>query len=212
MPEYQTMTEMAATELRKAIMRGDLPPGTRLIPNKLEGELNLSRVAIREAIRELAGSGLVETVTNVGAHVTSPPSFEEMKEIFEIRLAIEPKLALKSAEKITDRDIELLQKICRDIDNQKPPGKDFFFLNRTFHQTLYRISGWIFLCGIVSQFMDQILIFRSIHYSSRFDFRATNLEHKKLIAKIKEGDTREIKNLVKSHLKRGLEDLAKATS
>ncbi len=82
MPEYQTMTEMAATQLRKAIMMGDLPPGTRLIPVKLENELNLSRVSIREAIRELSGSALVETVMNVGAHVASPPSLDEIKEIF----------------------------------------------------------------------------------------------------------------------------------
>lgn len=206
MPHYQTMTEMAATELRKAIMRGDLPPGTRLIPTKLEGELNLSRVAIREAIRELAGSGLVETIMHIGAHVASPPSLDELKEIFEVRLLLEPKLAVRAAKKITDSELETLENLCRDMETQPP---EFFFLNRQFHQALYRPSGWTFLCGIVSQFMDQILIYRSLHYKSKLDLRDTNREHKQIIAAIKAGNGKGINNMVKSHICKGLDDLVK---
>jgi DNA-binding GntR family transcriptional regulator len=212
MPEYQTMTEMAATELRKAIMRGDFPPGTRLIPTKLEGELNLSRVAIREAIRELAGSGLVETVMHIGAHVSSPPSLNELKEIFEIRFLLEPKLAVMASKKITDKEIEALQAICSDMENQSPPGREFFFLNRRFHQALYRISGWNFLCGMVSQFMDQILIYRSLNYPTNLDLQATNQEHRAIIEKVKEGHAKEIKSIIKTHIKRGLDDLVRMAS
>ena len=212
MPEYQTMTEMAATELRKAIMRGDLPPGTRLIPTKLEGELNLSRVAIREAIRELAGSGLVETVMHIGAHVASPPSLEELKEIFEIRLLLETKLAVMAAKKIVDKEIDLLQALCTDMENQSLPRGEWFFLNRRFHQALYRISGWNFLCSMVSQFMDQILIYRSLNYPTNLDFQATNLEHRQIIEKIQDGKAKEIKNIVRTHIQRGLDDLIKMVS
>jgi DNA-binding GntR family transcriptional regulator len=212
MPEYQTMTEMAATELRKAIMRGDLPPGTRLIPTKLEGELNLSRVAIREAIRELAGSGLVETVTNIGAHVTSPPSLEELKEIFEVRLLLEPKLTVIASKRITDKDLERLQNMCSDMESLSPPGKDFFFLNRKFHQNIYHLSGWSFLCGMVSQFMDQILISRSLKQTSGLDLKATNLEHRQILEKIRDGNPKEIKSIVRTHIQRGLDDLARITS
>jgi len=212
MPEYQTMTEMAATELRKAIMRGDLPPGTRLIPTKLEGELNLSRVAIREAIRELAGSGLVETVMHIGAHVVSPPSLEELKELFEIRLLLEPKLAVMAANKIMDKEIDLLKALCSDMENQSLPRGEWFFLNRRFHQTLYRISGWNFLCGMVSQFMDQILIYRSLNYPTNLNLQVTNQEHRMIIQKIMQGNSKEIKTIVKTHIQRGLDDLVNIVS
>jgi DNA-binding GntR family transcriptional regulator len=208
MPEYQTMTEMAASKLRRAIMRGDLRPGTRLIPNKLEGELNLSRVAIREAIRELSGSGLVETVTHVGAHVASPPSIEELKEIFEIRLLLEPKMTVMASRTITDNDLEILQNLCCDMERMSPPFKEFFFLNRRFHQIIHHLSGWTFLCGIVSQFMDQILIYRSLRLKeTNLDLKATNLEHRQLMEKIQHGDSKEIKHIVKTHIQRGLDDV-----
>jgi len=212
MPQYQTMTEMAATELRKAIMQGDLPPGTRLIPTKLEGELNLSRVAIREAIRELAGSGLVETVMHIGAHVSSPPSLDELKKIFEIRLLLEPKLSVMASKRISDKDLETLQNMCSDMENLTPPRREFFFLNRRFHQSLYLISGWKFLCGMVSQFMDQILIYRSLNNPTNLDFQATNQEHRMIIDKIKQGNAKEIKSIVKTHIQSGLDDLVRITS
>ena len=72
MQTYKTMTEMAAQALREGILKGTLTPGTPLIPAKLEKELALGRVAIREAIRELSGSGLVESVPNKGNFVASP--------------------------------------------------------------------------------------------------------------------------------------------
>jgi len=50
---YQTMTEIATSTIREAILKRVYKPGTRLIPGKLERELNLGRAAIREALREL---------------------------------------------------------------------------------------------------------------------------------------------------------------
>jgi len=55
MVPYRTMTEIAATAIRDAILNGIYLPGTRLIPAKLEQEVQLGRVAIREALKELAG-------------------------------------------------------------------------------------------------------------------------------------------------------------
>jgi DNA-binding GntR family transcriptional regulator len=212
MPEYQTMTEMAATELRKAIMMGDLEPGTRLIPAKLENELNLSRVSIREAIRELSGSALVETVMNVGAHVASPPSLDEIKEIFEVRLLVEPKLAVQASKNISDEGISILERLYKEMESDPQPGRDFFILNREFHQTLYRASGRKFLCMIVSQFMDQILLFRSRGTRSQFDYHATNLEHLQIIEAIRTHNVKEIKAKTVSHIKRGLNDIIRRST
>ncbi|MBL7174484.1 MAG: GntR family transcriptional regulator [Desulfobacteraceae bacterium] len=212
MPEYQTMTEMAATQLRKAIMMGDLPPGTRLIPVKLENELNLSRVSIREAIRELSGSALVETVMNVGAHVASPPSLDEIKEIFEVRLLVEPKLAAQASKNISDEGVSILEGLYQEMESDPQPGRNFFMLNREFHQTLYLASGRRFLCRIVSQFMDQILLFRSRGTRSQFDFHATNLEHQQIIEAIRAGNVKEIKAKTVSHIKRGLADIIRRST
>ena len=207
MAVYQTMTEMAATELRKAIRRGELPPGTRLIPSKLESDLNLSRVSIREAIRELAGSGLVEIITNVGAHVASPPSLEELKEIFAARLVVEPKLAVEASRKIQDEQMDTLLGFCKEMEKEPLPGKGYFSLNRSFHEFLYAVSEWKTLCRITSQFTDQILVFRRFGGPSFLDYKANNEDHRLILKAVKEKDQDEITQRIKTHIASGLTDL-----
>ena len=51
----QTMTQLATDTIKIGILSGELQPGTRLIPSELESKLNLGRVPIREALKELAG-------------------------------------------------------------------------------------------------------------------------------------------------------------
>jgi len=207
MAVYQTMTEMAATELRKAIRRGELPPGTRLIPSKLESDLNLSRVSIREAIRELAGSGLVEIITNVGAHVASPPSLEELKEIFEARLVVEPKLAVEASKKIQGEQMETLLGFCKEMEKEPLPGKGYFSLNRSFHEFLYAVSEWKTLCRITSQFTDQILVFRRFGGPSFLDYKANNEDHRLILKAVKEKDQDKITQRIRTHIASGLTDL-----
>ncbi len=89
MHKFQTMTEFANQELRKGIINGRYLPGSRLKPVQLEQDMGLGRVAIREALRELTGSGLVQSIPNKGNQVTMPPSPEEMTTIFESRCIIE---------------------------------------------------------------------------------------------------------------------------
>ncbi len=207
MAVYQTMTEMAATELRKAIRRGELPPGTRLIPSKLESDLNLSRVSIREAIRELAGSGLVEIITNVGAHVASPPSLEELKEIFAARLVVEPKLAVEASRKIQGEQMDTLLGFCKEMEKEPLPGKGYFSLNRSFHEFLYALSEWKTLCRITSQFTDQILVFRRFGGPSFLDYKANNEDHRLILKAVKEKDQDKITQRIRTHITSGLTDL-----
>ena len=88
---YRTMTEIATEAIKEAILQGNYKPSMRLIPAQLEKELNLGRVAIREALRELTGSGLVVSTPNKGAIVAEAVDSEEMLELFEIRYDLEGK-------------------------------------------------------------------------------------------------------------------------
>ncbi|MBW2623708.1 MAG: GntR family transcriptional regulator [Deltaproteobacteria bacterium] len=201
------MTEMAAAELRKAIRRGDLPPGTRLVPSTLEKELNLSRVSIREAIRELAGSGLVETITNVGAHVALPTTVEELREILEVRLVVEPKLVVEAVGKIRDEQMNILLGLCDEMEKEPVPRKGYFFLNQSFHQILYAASARKVLCRMTGQFMDQILLARSLGERSYLDFAANNEDHRKILDAVKAKDAGEITRIIRSHIQAGMTDV-----
>ncbi|WP_262402018.1 GntR family transcriptional regulator [Actinomadura sp. CNU-125] len=65
-----TLTDFAADEIRKRIVLGWLPPGTKLRVDPLAAELDVSRVPVREAFRELLAEGLAEVYPRRGAVVS----------------------------------------------------------------------------------------------------------------------------------------------
>ena len=85
---------------REAILRGDMPPGYRLVEAELVSLTGVSRSAVRLAIDALAAEGLVERIQNKGARVRVV-STEEAIAITECRMPLEGPLARKAAERIT---------------------------------------------------------------------------------------------------------------
>jgi DNA-binding GntR family transcriptional regulator len=207
MRKFQTMTEFANQELRKGIINGRYLPGSRLKPIELEKDLELGRVAIREALRELTGSGLVQSIPNKGIQVTMPPSPEEMFTIFESRCILEGDLGLKAASKITPVIIEKLEALFHKMEDKSLFSKDRFLLNREFHLTLYRVSGWEHSCRIVAQMLDQVLVFYALHaYDIKYnlDFKPFNKEHADIIKALKTQNGLKVKKTLVANIRRGL--------
>ena len=206
MRKFQTMTEFANQELRKGIINGHYLPGSRLKPVQLEQDLGLGRVAIREALRELTGSGLVQSIPNKGIQVSMPPSPSEMATIFESRCIMEGDLGLQAVQKITPGIIEQLENLYEKMENQELFSRDRFLLNREFHLTLYRVSGWEHTCRIVGQLLDQILLFHAYHTKSitvNLDFRPFNKEHAVIIEGLKSKSGKMVQNTIVANIRRG---------
>ncbi len=174
-----TMTETAVLEIRKGIMRGNLPAGTRLIPAKLEDEFGLSKTAIREAIRELVGTGLADSDTHKGAHVGHPLAIEEIREIFKFRYDLEGQAALLGCQTISDSDLKRMVEINHFVEESDDlSAVDFFFSNQKFHMILYRASGWQYLTKVIYRIYDQVLAFRSYQYSLLDETALKKIVHK----------------------------------
>ena len=89
------------------ILDGTFAPGERLIEGHIAEQLGVSRNPVREAIRSLEATGLVEVIPRKGAHVSSI-DVEEVRQIQELRSAIEPLAAELAAERRTDDDVKQL--------------------------------------------------------------------------------------------------------
>ncbi len=85
---HKTLREVAADEIRAMIRRGDLQPGERLLEDRLAEELGVSRNPIREAIRILENTGLVEVKPRRGAHVATLDPARAV-ELLELRSVLE---------------------------------------------------------------------------------------------------------------------------
>ncbi|MEW6669734.1 MAG: GntR family transcriptional regulator [Thermodesulfobacteriota bacterium] len=205
--KYRTMSEIAAETLKRAILSASYPPGTRLIPAKLEKDLHLGRIAIREALRDLACSGLVVSVPNKGAVVAEQPEMEEIEQIFEIRYLLEGKAAELATRRMTEECIERLEGIHTRMCKAPIPGHEYFALNREFHLAIYQLSGWRFLCQIITQLIEKVYSFRTYYPFRSEDFNAFNKDHEEIIRFLRSRNPDRVSRLVVRNVERGFETL-----
>ena len=205
MPSYKTMTELATQALRSAIFRGELSPGTMLVPKTLESRLELGKMAIREAIRELIGSGLVKALPNKGAFVAQPPTLEEIREIYGLRKRIEKKITVRAAARIRAAEIDRLEALHQKMLQEPTGSNDYFLINRKFHVTLYEPAGWEFMCRLINQMLDQILVYRSQFQYAAADNQPFNRQHEQILDAIRQGQSKQVGQLVEANLQSGLD-------
>src|SRR5262245_28054724 len=103
--QRQTIASMTITALRERILRGDYPEGEPLRQDAIADELGVSRIPVREALRQLEAEGLVTFSPHRGA-VVSSLSLEEIDELFELRADIECDLLRRAIPRMTEEQLE----------------------------------------------------------------------------------------------------------
>ena len=88
MNEYLPLRDVVFNTLRRAILRGELKPGERLMEIQLANKLGVSRTPIREAIRKLELEGLVLMIPRKGAEVAEITE-KNLRDVLEVRCALE---------------------------------------------------------------------------------------------------------------------------
>ena len=106
--EYMPLRDIVFQTLRKAIIRGELQPGERLMETQLGEKLGVSRTPIREAIRKLELEGLVIMVPRKGAQVAQFTE-KDIQDVLEVRAALEALAAKLACSRMDDRSFLKLQ-------------------------------------------------------------------------------------------------------
>src|SRR4029079_610765 len=101
--QRQTIASMTVEALRERILRGDYPDGEPLRQDALADELGVSRIPVREALRQLESEGLVTFQPHRGA-VVSTLSLDEIVELFELRAEIESDVLRRAVPLMTAED------------------------------------------------------------------------------------------------------------
>ena len=105
----QSLVAMADAEIRRLILFGELPPGSRLHEVKLSERLGISRPSLREALRGLAAARILEQTPRHGYYVAELTA-RDLEEIYGLRAALEeyalslivPRLAATELDGLTD--------------------------------------------------------------------------------------------------------------
>lgn len=131
----RTTTNIVADELRKRIMSGQLREGEQVRQEAIATELGVSRIPVREALRQLEAEGLITLVSHKGAEVTRlEPS--EIAELFEVRIMLESWMFEHAIEHITESHLEAAEKLIASMRNDAMI-EEWGALNWQFHETLY---------------------------------------------------------------------------
>lgn len=146
-----TSTQNTAKILREKILEGVFPPGTILRQEALAQELRVSRTPLRTALAELAQDGLVTYEANRGYTVRSF-NVDDIRAAFEVRANLEGLACRLAAPRITEAQIERLQRCVFDGDRILSKGildpndlAPYRRLNVEFHETIIAASAnpWI---------------------------------------------------------------------
>ena len=129
-------------QIREAILGGEFAPQQRLIEADISERFDATRAAVRTALLNLTGEGLVERLPNRGARVRAI-SVDEAVEIVEVRIGLESLVARKAAERRTDADAEQLRDLRDRIRGAVSSGDlvEYARLNQEMDRRIREISG-----------------------------------------------------------------------
>jgi DNA-binding GntR family transcriptional regulator len=131
--------EQMAEALRRAIREKVIEPGSVLVQEDLARRFEVSRNPVREALRIIASEGLIEMVTGGRASVRRL-TLEDLQEIYDLRITLEPVLASAIVDGARERDIASLRQLAEDM-TATTTISDWLRLNYDFHLRLYKLAG-----------------------------------------------------------------------
>ena len=129
-----------AEKLRDKIVRGEIHEGEQLRQDAIANEFQVSRIPVREALRQLEAEGLINIVLHKGA-VVSALSPADIKEVFEMRALLEAEVLRVSIPNLRDQHFQAAEDILKQYEQalwaEEEGVGDWGRLNWDFHSTLY---------------------------------------------------------------------------
>ncbi len=198
---YRPLRDIVFETLREAIIAGQLRPGERLMEVQIAEELGVSRTPVREAIRKLELEGFVIMVPRKGAYV-SDMSIKDVTHVFEIRRALEGLAAELAAERMTEEELEELERIL-DRTAETTSRLDVTStvdMDTGFHQILYEASRNERLSSMLYHLREQIQRFRTQSLSRPGRLKRALVEHQGIVDALRRRDGELARQLVEEHI------------
>lgn len=197
---YKPLREVVFESLREAIMSGILEPGERLMENQLAEELGVSRTPVREAIRKLELENFVVMIPRKGAYVAGV-SLKDIAEVFEIRSALEGLAAGLAAERITDDELEQMERaLFYRVDEGEPDIEQLVKADTDFHALVYKASHNVRLIQILANLREQIQRFRTTSLAVPGRMKHAIDEHRWIVEALRNHDSEEAQSLAIAHI------------
>lgn len=205
----ETRAEVAYGRLKTAILSNDFAPGFQAMEPELALKYGVSRTTIREALIRLEADGLVEMTPRRGARVV-PISAEDMREIYQLLVSLESDaahdLALRGLTPEEHARLDAANAAMEDALDRDAMA-DWAAADDDFHRGILDIQGNQRLGRIVAGLSDQAHRARLITRSLRPLPSQSLIDHRQILAAIRDQDADEARRLYRDHRKRGAAEI-----
>ncbi len=199
----EPMTQVVARWLRQAIFDGDLQPGMRVRQEAVAQEHGISRIPVREALRQLESEGLVVIRPNSGARV-AVLDFEEHAEIYKIRERLEPLALAESVGRLTDEHRREVMLLAREVESATGDPEAWLDADRRFHLACYAGVPTPRLLSMINNYWNTTQRYRRILLTTftEEDYEMAHHEHRLIAHAVINGNIRAGEDLIRMHIER----------
>src|SRR4029079_14921005 len=196
-----TLAEEVPRQLADEIVRGALTPGSALDETELARRFNVSRTPVREAIRQLAASGLVDARAHRGA-VVAQPDQGRLAGMFEAMAELEALCAGLAAERMTSaerRALEGVHEEMRALIHVGDPQR-FHEVNEAFHAAIYMGAHNEYFAELTLATRARVQPFRRAQFRTLGRLAKSHREHEQIVVAILRGDRERAARAMNAHI------------
>ncbi|MGQ4273777.1 GntR family transcriptional regulator [Terrihabitans sp. B22-R8] len=187
--------------LKAAIIDGRLPPGEKLDQNEIAAQLGVSRMPVREALKQLEAEGFVTVYPYRGVEVSRlEPA--EIVEMFGIRIALETLAVGRAVSGLKASHLSRMRKILSTMDGlvaDPGEGDPWMGLNHEFHSIVNEASGWPRLVESIDQFRGNVERYVRCYLAFR-GREQSQCEHWELLQACEKRDPAAAQDVIRRHL------------
>ncbi|MBI4491427.1 MAG: GntR family transcriptional regulator [Chloroflexi bacterium] len=196
--------------LRAAILRGQLPPGARLVEWNLAAEFGVSRTPVREALKRLSGEGLVAVDASRGL-VVRGLSLREVEEIYEVLEMLEAPATRLAAQRRSPEELAKLRVVLELMAEYTERGQTDALVqaNSKFHGVIAQAARNEWLLETMRGIHDFVPRFSLASFASLERSQEVLEEHVAIVRALERGDGDEAERLARQHLARARSFLAR---
>lgn len=208
----QSLTVAVADKLRDQIIRGEIPEGAQIRQDAIAAHYRVSRIPVREALRQLHAEGLIAIVPNRGA-VVPALSPDDVEELFSIRALLEPEVLKRSIPHLTEDDFDeaeaVLRKYVRELRREEHVSA-WGRLNWQFHSILYSRANQPRFMTIIRNVNDSGERYTRLQLFLTHGIKRANEEHHQILELCRQHDVAAACKLLRVHIQYAGESLKQA--
>jgi DNA-binding GntR family transcriptional regulator len=203
----RTLSDQLVDLVRNRILSGAVSTDQAIRQDALAAELGVSKIPLREALARLEEEGLIRSQANRGFFV-SPLSTSEAKEVYELRLKLEPEATALAADLATEADHAHAQETLASLYSVTDEhGEGVGAFNRAFHRALFRPCGKPITINILERLQVLSERYVRMHLEPLGRDERANEEHQELLQAWLARDAGRVAALVRAHIGKTIEDL-----